>query len=156
MLVSAMPYPKYSKLAVLWLNIELDLYLTAKTVDCITITEINPLFVSKEPHSEDYKMKRESWSVAFLCALGAFIGGLIAKQLGGQYLWTIGALVGGTVAYVAKDFNHFRPGAKRAYNQVFAWQPNRLYWRAFFAQWLGASSFLASFLTFITPFMPWI
>ncbi len=101
-------------------------------------------------------MKRESWSIALACALGAFIGGLISNQLGGQYLWTLGALIGGLVSYVAIDFNHFRAGVTSAYDNVIAWQPHRLYWQAFFVNFLGAWLISLTFVTYLFGFLFWV
>jgi hypothetical protein len=90
-------------------------------------------------------MTRGWLSVAFVCAFGAFIGTLAALEISarfeyGSYLWSIGALFGGIVAYVTIDFRHFCAGVADSYRRTMAWKPDRLYWRAFFAQWVGMSA----------------
>lgn len=92
-------------------------------------------------------MRNESWSIGFACALGAFIGGLIAQSLGGQYLWTGGAVIGGIVAYIAIDFKQFCAGAARAYRKTAAWQPDKLFWKAFGAEFVMASACCATLLS---------
>lgn len=99
-------------------------------------------------------MKRETWSIVFACALGALIGTFAALEIAdrfqyGSYFWGIGALFGGMIAYVAVDFRHFCTGVVDVYHATIAWRPNRLYWRAWFAVWLGVWSMTATAFTFI-------
>lgn len=73
-------------------------------------------------------MKRETWSIVGACALGAFIGTLVALEIAarfqyGSYFWFVGALFGGAVAYFAVDFHHFWRGVVRSYEKTVAWKP---------------------------------
>lgn len=67
---------------------------------------------NREALSEETTMNRQLWSIVGACALGACIGTFTALDIStrfqyGSYLWGIGALLGGIVAYVAVDFRHF-------------------------------------------------
>ena len=64
-------------------------------------------------------MRKDTWSILWACALGAFIGGLSALEIHsrfalGSYLWIFGALFGGVVAYAAIDFREFCSGVARS------------------------------------------
>lgn len=103
-------------------------------------------------------MKRETWSVALACGLGALIGTFAALEIAdrfqyGSYLWCIGALFGGIVAYITVDFRHFCTGVAAAYRNTIAWRPNRLYWRAWFAMWLGTSMMVATVATVLNAIL---
>ena len=81
-------------------------------------------------------MTRDWFSLALACALGAFIGTLTALEISvrfeyGSYLWIIGALVGGVVAYVAVDFRHFCAGVVCSYYRTIAWHPDSRWWKTF-------------------------
>lgn len=94
-------------------------------------------------------MTRGWLSIAFACAFGAFIGALTALEISaqvpyGKYLWSIGALIGGILAYIAVDFWHFCRGVGNAYRKTIAWRPHRLYWRAYLAQWVHMAAIQAS------------
>lgn len=80
-------------------------------------------------------MHKQSFSIGFACALGAFVGALVAMEIAarfayGGYLWAFGALAGGIVAYVTVDFRELCTGTARAYSRTVAWRPNGLYWKA--------------------------
>jgi len=105
-------------------------------------------------------MKKESWSIAFACALGAFVGALSALEIEshfayGKYLWIFGALLGGFVAYLAVDFRQFCTSIARSYRMsadsitracrtATVWRPNKLYWKSVIALELGFGAVLAS------------
>ena len=93
-----------------------------------------------KPHlncmEENMKLTHASLSVTFACALGAFIGTMIAMETAarfeyGSYLWVIGAFAGGLMAYVAVDFKRFCAGVSRSYRKTIAWRPDRLWWKTF-------------------------
>jgi hypothetical protein len=94
-------------------------------------------------------MRHETLSIIGACALGAFIGTLLSLDIAthfhyGKYLWSIGALMGGIVAYVAVDFRHFCAGVAHSYRKTISWRPNGPYWRAWFAEWICMGSLVAS------------
>lgn len=94
-------------------------------------------------------MRKETKSIGFVCALGAFIGALLALELRarfqyGMYLWPIGALIGGGVAYIAVDFREFCSGVARAYRATIAWRLNWSYWKAHGAVFLGVNTVLTT------------
>ncbi len=77
----------------------------------------------------------DSFRIAGACAFGALIGSLVALEIAarftyGSYLWIIGALIGGCVAYITIDFRHFCAGVSHSFRRTIAWRPDGLYWRA--------------------------
>ena len=78
-------------------------------------------------------MRKESWSIGLSCALGAFVGSLISLELAaffsyGQYLWFVGALIGGSVAYITHEFRTVRRSVAQTWSDMTSWRPNRLRW----------------------------
>ncbi len=97
-------------------------------------------------------MKRQSWSIAFACFLGAFVGTLVALNIAerfeyGRYFWGIGALLGGIVAYFAVDFRYFCAGVAHSYRKTIAWRPYRLWWRAFGVSFVAFLTMASTALT---------
>jgi hypothetical protein len=81
-------------------------------------------------------MHRESRSILFACALGAFIGSLILLELAhhfkyGHYFWPLGALLGGVVGWTTVDFRQFCTGVRHAGRRAINWRPEYLWWKAF-------------------------
>lgn len=81
-------------------------------------------------------MKRESIGIVGACALGALIGTLVALDIAtrfeyGRYFWSVGALFGGIVAYIAVDIHKLVAGIVRAYRATLSHfaQKSRFYWR---------------------------
>lgn len=71
------------------------------------------------------------WQKVFVaCALGAFIGGVVALQLNG-YFWWIGLVAGGLVGYFTYEFRTVLKAIPKAWRAVIEWRPNVEYWRAF-------------------------
>ena len=73
--------------------------------------------------------------VFFACALGAFIGALVALQLGA--FWFVGVLVGGFTGYMVYEFQKVISAVKIAWNAVAGirfhrWRPNKEYWKLYF------------------------
>lgn len=104
-------------------------------------------------------MKKETLSVLSACALGAFIGALSALEIQsyfeyGSYFWGIGALFGGTIAYIAVDFRQFCDGVVHLYRNTVAWRPHWLWWRALGLVYIETASFVSTaILIFILPFV---
>lgn len=87
-------------------------------------------------------MREDTKSIGFACALGAFIGALLALEFKarfqyGMYLWLVGALIGGSTAYIVVDFREFCSGVARAYRATIAWKPFVPFWKAFGARFLA-------------------
>lgn len=81
-------------------------------------------------------MRRETWSISFACALGAFIGTLVALEIAarftyGSWFWSAGALIGGLVAYCAVDFHHICTGIACSYRKTINWRPDYAWWKAY-------------------------
>lgn len=98
-------------------------------------------------------VKKETWSIGFACLLGAFIGTLVALEISecftyGSWLWGIGALVGGFVAYCAVDFRHFCAGVVRSYQKTINWRPDRPYWKAYGIYFGGSYTLCISLVGF--------
>ena len=80
-------------------------------------------------------MKRAAM-VALACLTDAYIGALIADELAtrfgwGIYAWPVGALLGGSIAYIIHDIKAFCSGIKRAFDEVTGWQPDVQWWKAY-------------------------
>lgn len=81
-------------------------------------------------------LRKETLSVGFACALGAFIGAFVALEIAtrfayGSWFWGIGALVGGLVAYCAVDFRHFCAGIANSYHKTIVWRPHVEWWKTY-------------------------
>ncbi len=64
-------------------------------------------------------MQRESRSIGFVCAVGAFAGTALALQWSHSWFLTLaGLLVGGLIAYVAQDIRGFARDIVRAWQAV--------------------------------------
>ncbi len=71
------------------------------------------------------------WQKVFVaCALGAFIGGIVALQLNG-YFWWVGLIAGGFVGYITYEFKAVLQAIPKAWRVVIGWRPNVEYWKAF-------------------------
>jgi uncharacterized membrane protein YeaQ/YmgE (transglycosylase-associated protein family) len=91
-------------------------------------------------------MKKDSLSVLLACGFGALIGALSTIEIRshfmfGLYICPLGAFFGGFVAYCVVDFRQLCAGIARACHEVVAWKPNRLYWKASGAIFLGYGTF---------------
>ncbi len=103
-------------------------------------------------------MTRGWMSVAFACAFGAFIGALSALEISarfayGSYLWGIGALLGGAVAYVAVDFRHFCAGVAHSYRRTIAWRPFVSFWTAVGMEFISFMSLVTTCLSAFAIFV---
>ncbi len=61
--------------------------------------------------------------VFLACALGAFIGALVALEVG-FYLWWLGLLAGGFAGYLAYDFRRVIEAIPKAWAAATSWRPN--------------------------------
>lgn len=94
-------------------------------------------------------------------ALGALIGGLMALEIGvcfayGSYFWSIGAFLGGFVAYWSVDFKQILAGIAHSYRQTIAWRPDRLYWKTFFVVFGGLEVLLLSVYSASAVVFAWV
>lgn len=106
-------------------------------------------------------MRKETGSIAFACALGAFVGALSALEIQsrfvlGSYLWIFGAFLGGLTAWCVVDFKQLCTGVARSYREVINWRPNWIYWKAFVTCFGGMisiclSALVVAFSLFILP-----
>ncbi len=93
-------------------------------------------------------MKKQLQKVFVACALGAFIGSLVALQLN-HYFWWVGLFVGGLVGYFTYEFKEVLRAIPEAWRTVTSWRPDFEYWKA-----LGKASIYSTiFFSVITvPF----
>lgn len=66
-------------------------------------------------------------SIVVTCIFGATIGAIVSLEIAelfdfGQYVWILGALLGGASAYVTVDPQHFYRGVKRAWKGVIGFR----------------------------------
>lgn len=71
-------------------------------------------------------------------ALGVIIGSFVAQEISvrfayGAYFWSLGALLGGFVAYVSVDLRQILAGIAHSYRKTIGWRPNRPFWGAYLA-----------------------
>ena len=88
-------------------------------------------------------MKKETQSVMFACALGSFIGTLVALEIAtrftyGSWFLGIGGLFGGLVAYCAVDFRNFCAGVARSYRKTINGLPDYAVWKAYLISLVGS------------------
>ena len=82
------------------------------------------------------KWMTKGWlSVGLMSGLGGLVGALLAMEIAtrfayGEYLWGIGALLGGLAGFTAIDFRKFCDGVARSYHATIAWRPYPPYWKA--------------------------
>lgn len=95
-------------------------------------------------------MRRESWEIFGACALGAFIGSLIAIRLSAIWLGLpIGMFLGGMVGYLSYRFEDVLTACKRASH----WRPD---WRRFGMRIAYALLFCLFLSVQLTLFLPTI
>lgn len=61
------------------------------------------------------------------CALGAFVGALVALEVNG-YFWWVGMLAGGLVGYFSYEFKSVIIAIPRAWAAATSWQPDVEWW----------------------------
>lgn len=71
-------------------------------------------------------MRSETPKVFLACALGAFIGSLVALNLSHSFWW-VGLIVGGLVGYLSYEFKTAVAAVPKAWTAAVTWRPNR-YW----------------------------
>lgn len=64
------------------------------------------------------------------CALGAFIGSIIALQMGHMFWW-IGTLIGAGVAYIGYNLNEVILAIPIAWRRATSWRPDYEWWKAY-------------------------
>ena len=74
--------------------------------------------------------------IAIACAFGALLGSFVSLHLlpwlgAPTFLWPLGAVLGGVIAYFAYEPTQVRVGIARAYVKTVAWKPDVLYWKVF-------------------------
>lgn len=80
--------------------------------------------------------------IFFACALGAFIGALVALQLAPP-LWWLGALAGFAAGYLSYEPRKVYRALRIAWKEVFGWKPNVPLWKlwgAIFASMASTAS----------------
>lgn len=96
-------------------------------------------------------LRKGTLSLGLSVAFGSLIGTVIALDISerfasGSWFWALGALLGGVIAWIVVDFDHFRSSVTRAYCEIADWEPDHLYWKALGAILVGFSSvFLSGF-----------
>ena len=103
-------------------------------------------------------MKKKSLSDLLGCAIGAFVGTLIAIEIHsrfilGAYFWILGAFAGGIIGWFIGEFNELYTSVVRSYREVVNWKPDKIHWEATFSLIAGfvacaLSSGLLAFMTF--------
>ncbi len=64
------------------------------------------------------------WQKVFVaCALGAFIGGIVALQLNG-YFWWVGLIAGGLVGYFTYEFKAVLKAVLEVWQHTKSWRPD--------------------------------
>jgi hypothetical protein len=84
-------------------------------------------------------------SVGLTSGFGGLVGTLLAMEIAtrfayGEYLWGIGALLGGLTGFTAIDFRKFCAGVARSYRATIAWRPHAEYWKTAGMIFVAASS----------------
>lgn len=69
-----------------------------------------------------------AFKVFFACALGAFIGALVALQMS-PALWWFGAGVGFMSGYLCYEFRAVLSAIRNTWKSVIGWSPNAPFWR---------------------------
>lgn len=72
--------------------------------------------------------------VFLACALGAFVGALVALEVNG-YFWWLGMLAGGLVGYFSYEFKNVIAAIPRAWRAATSWRPDVEWWRRFVWMW---------------------
>jgi hypothetical protein len=68
-----------------------------------------------------------SAKVFLACAFGAFVGSLIALQLGIKFWW-LGMLAGGLCGYLTYEIQEVFSTIRTAWNATISWRPNKEWW----------------------------
>lgn len=80
-------------------------------------------------------MENRTLKVFLACALGAFVGTLIAIQLGPTF-WFIGLLVGGLLGYLTFEVEKIPTAAKEAWRGTTTWKPDKAFWKYIGMGWV--------------------
>ncbi|MBU1179898.1 hypothetical protein KJ885_03065 [Patescibacteria group bacterium] len=67
------------------------------------------------------------------CAIGAFVGTLIALEMN-RYFWWLGLLAGGLTGYLSYEFKTVLSTVPKAWSRATSWRPGEFFW-----QLVGAS-----------------
>ncbi|MEK7142080.1 MAG: hypothetical protein AAB818_00665 [Patescibacteria group bacterium] len=73
-------------------------------------------------------MENRSLKIFTACAIGAWIGSMVALELN-RYFWWLGVLLGGFVGYIAYEFKQVLVAIPSAYRVVAGWKPDKEGWR---------------------------
>ncbi|MBU2036676.1 hypothetical protein KJ866_00485 [Patescibacteria group bacterium] len=76
------------------------------------------------------------------CAIGAFIGVLVAfeiqsRLIWGSYLWILGAFAGGLIGWCAGELKELWTSIMHSYHETINWRPDHSYWKAFIILFSG-------------------
>ena len=88
-----------------------------------------------------------SLKIFLACALGAFVGSLVALQFN-EYLWWVGLAAGGLVGYLAFEFHNIVKVVQMAWRVTFGVLGNRERRQAWAVHFLCTASVALSFMTF--------
>lgn len=89
-----------------------------------------------------------SLKIFITCALGAFVGSVVALELN-HYLWWIGLLIGGLFGYLSYEFHKVRAAIGIAWKATFGQLGDREGRRLWALSWLGISAMYASFFILV-------
>lgn len=80
----------------------------------------------------------KAMKVFFACALGAFVGSIVALQVS-HLFWWIGAIAGFVVGYLSYEFKEVIQAMKIAAGKVFGWKPDKAKLKLFLRFWFWFS-----------------
>jgi hypothetical protein len=72
---------------------------------------------------------KKNMQVFVACAVGAFVGALVALEIA-RYLWWVGLLVGGLTGYLTYEVKAVGRAIKAGFYKVFDWKAPPLFWSA--------------------------
>ena len=78
--------------------------------------------------------------VFLACAIGAFVGAVVALELN-KYFWWVGLLVGGFVGYISYEFKKVVMALPTAWRKARGWQPDREWWREYLKLFVAVINF---------------
>lgn len=93
----------------------------------------------------------ETMKVFLACALGAFIGTVVALEVN-HYFWWVGPLVGGFVGYISYEFKKVIKAIPVAWRKARGWRPDWQYWRILSAGTFGTLGLFQTTTVFMLLF----
>lgn len=84
----------------------------------------------------------QTLKIFLACALGAFVGALVALQVNHNFWW-VGLIAGFAVGYLTYEFKNFVTAIPAAWREARGWRPDKAWWKAYYERTIDCGNFLS-------------